>query len=67
LSKIAAPTLIINGKQDKIITPVSAQITKSAIKNSRLVLLDGCGHFPFAEQPQQSASAILSFVKELNH
>lgn len=62
LSQINVPTLIINGKQDGVITPQSAEAAHAAIKNSQLVELDACGHFPFFEQPEKTTAAILAFV-----
>lgn len=62
LSQITVPTLIINGKEDGVITPQSAEAAHAAIKNSQLVELDACGHFPFFEQPEKTTAAILAFV-----
>ena len=62
LTQITVPTLIINGKQDGVITPQSAEAAHAAIKNSQLVEIDHCGHFPFFEQPQETAAMILAFV-----
>jgi len=67
LKSITSPTMIINGRQDVVIPPVSAQIIKSGIKGSQLVLLDDCGHYPFIEQPARAASAILDFVNQHPH
>ncbi len=62
LSQITVPTLIIVGKQDGVITPQSAEAAHAAIKNSQLVEIDHCGHFPFFEQPEKTTAAILAFV-----
>ncbi len=62
LAKIIVPVLIINGKQDGVITPQSAEAVHAAIKGSQLILLDACGHFPFFEQPQKTTQAILDFT-----
>jgi proline iminopeptidase len=64
LGKITVPTLVLNGRQDKVITPLNAQMTKAGIKGSRLVMLDGCGHFPFVEQPELTTLAVLTFINE---
>lgn len=63
LAKITVPTLIVNGKEDGVITPQSTEATHAAIKNSQLALLDHCGHFPFFEQPEKTTAAILRFVQ----
>lgn len=62
LSQITVPTLIIVGKEDGVITPQSAEAAHTAIKNSQLVEIDHCGHFPFFEQPEKTTAAILAFV-----
>ena len=67
LAKIFVPMLIINGRQDGVVTPQSAEAVHAAIKGSQLVLLDACGHFPFFEQPQKTAQAILQFVGGASH
>lgn len=62
-ARVSVPTLIINGKQDGVVTPAMAEESHRGIHGSELVELDHCGHFPFVEQPQQTADAILAFVK----
>ena len=62
LAKVTVPTLIINGKQDGVIPPAAAEAAHAAIKGSQLVELDDCGHFPFFEQPEKTAAAVLAFV-----
>lgn len=62
LAKIDVPTLIIQGKQDGVVSVQSAQSVHAGIKNSQFVLLNNCGHFPFADQPDAAAAAVLAFV-----
>ena len=64
LAKITVPTLIINGKQDGIIPPKTAEMVHKGIQKSELLVLDNCGHFPFAEQPEKTTTAILDFFKQ---
>jgi proline iminopeptidase len=64
LPKITVPTLILNGKQDGVVTPGMAQVAHDGIKGSTLTLLDNCGHFPFIEQPEKTTAAVLNFVKK---
>ncbi len=67
LAKITVPVLIINGRQDGVVTPQSAEAARAAIKGSQMVLLDACGHFPFFEQPQKTTQAILRFVSDTSY
>jgi proline iminopeptidase len=56
------PTLVLNGRQDRLITPEQAERVHRGVVGSRLLLLDDCGHFPFAEQPEKTAQAVLDLV-----
>ena len=53
------PTLIVNGKFDKVTPKSSAKKLLKGIKNSRLIFIDG-GHFAFA----QNARVFNAIVKE---
>lgn len=64
LAKIMVPALVLNGKQDGVITPKIAEIVHRGIKGSKLEIIEECGHFPFAEQPEQTTRAVLKFVEE---
>ncbi|MDX1884677.1 alpha/beta hydrolase [Mycolicibacterium sp. 120270] len=42
--QISAPTVVIHGKADKLMRPSGGRALARAIKNARLVLIDGMGH-----------------------
>lgn len=42
--RIAAPTVVIHGRADKLMRPVGGQAVARAIRGARLVLIDGMGH-----------------------
>ena len=42
--QIAAPTVVIHGKADKLMRPSGGRAVARAIKGARLVLFDGMGH-----------------------
>ena len=63
ISKIHQPTLILWGRQDKILGTKDAAKFERGIPNSKLVWLDHCGHVPHLEQPQITAKEILDFVR----
>jgi len=44
LARITAPTLVIHGKDDKLISPSGGKATAKAIPGARLLLLDDMGH-----------------------
>ena len=61
ISKIQQETLIIWGRQDKILGTKDAAKFEQGILNSRLVWIDNCGHVPHLEQPEATAQEILKF------
>ncbi|MFN8237072.1 MAG: alpha/beta hydrolase [Chitinophagales bacterium] len=63
IKKITCPTLIIWGKQDKIVSPKYADRFHEDIKNSRLIMYDSCGHVPMMEKPMEVKSAVLDFLQ----
>jgi pimeloyl-ACP methyl ester carboxylesterase len=44
VAKITAPTLVVHGTRDVMVTPSGGKATARAIKGARLVLIDGMGH-----------------------
>jgi pimeloyl-ACP methyl ester carboxylesterase len=62
LTAIKQPTLILWGKEDKILGIKAAEDFNKAIAHSQLIWIKHCGHVPHLEQPQITARAILDFV-----
>jgi pimeloyl-ACP methyl ester carboxylesterase len=58
----AMPTLIIWGDRDDIIPISHAHVAHEAIPGSRLVIIEGVGHFPQVEAPEQFVNALVDFV-----
>lgn len=63
LGSIAAPTLVIVGPDDPVCSPRWSQLLHDGIPASRLVILEGSGHFPHLEQPRAFANTIADFVQ----
>ncbi len=59
---ITAPTLILFGKEDRLINPSAAQSFAERIARSEVVLMDGVGHLPMEEAPEATAAAITEFL-----
>lgn len=59
------PALIVWGAEDEILSPAGADAFRLLFPNSRVVIMDGIGHLPMAEAPQQTANDYLAFRKEL--
>jgi pimeloyl-ACP methyl ester carboxylesterase len=62
---INVPTLIIWGKQDKIINPIVGDLLDQAIPNSTLKWIDQCGHVPQEEMPEATVPLVLDFLASL--
>jgi pimeloyl-ACP methyl ester carboxylesterase len=56
------PTLIIWGDRDDIIPVSHAHAAHQAIPGSRLVVIEGAGHFPQIEAPEQFVNALVDFI-----
>jgi 4,5:9,10-diseco-3-hydroxy-5,9,17-trioxoandrosta-1(10),2-diene-4-oate hydrolase len=62
LSKIAAPTLIVWGKQDRILPVAHAYVAAKHLPNSQLHIFDPCGHHPHLERPDEFNYLVLEFL-----
>jgi proline iminopeptidase len=62
LSKLSAKTLVLHGTSDGIIPAAHARQVAQGIRGAKLALLEHCGHFPFAEQPEKTTRALLEFL-----
>jgi pimeloyl-ACP methyl ester carboxylesterase len=59
------PTLIIWGRQDKLVPADHARILEGKLQRASTILFDNCGHFPQVEQPQRFNAAILDFLRNV--
>jgi len=65
MKRINIPTMIIWGAQDKD-TPVKwAHNMINIIKNSKLVILKGAGHFSFLDKKEEFSKSLAGFLSEL--
>lgn len=61
-SQIKVPTLIIWGRNDKMIKLANGERLHSQMLNSQLHVLDECGHVPQEEYPEKTAKLIIDFI-----
>jgi len=61
LSRIKSPTLIIWGLNDKMI-PFNYARELEVIPNSKLVIMERCGHTPYVEKPEEFNDIVLKFL-----
>ncbi len=64
LPSLPQPTLIVWGREDRVMPSSAAARYTALMPRARLVLLDRCGHVPMAERPAETAGAIEAFLRE---
>jgi pimeloyl-ACP methyl ester carboxylesterase len=60
---ITAPTLLVWGMNDPLSPVANADKLNAALKNSRKVLIDKAGHYPFLEHADKFNQIVLEFLK----
>lgn len=63
IAKVQCPTLVLWGKQDRIVPAAHATRFERDIKCSQPVMLDSCGHCPMIELPDTTAAIIKNFFQ----
>lgn len=56
------PVQLIWGSQDTVIPASQAHEAHTAIPGSYLEIFDGCGHFPFHDEPERFAGVVEQFI-----
>ena len=62
--EVDIPTLIIWGKEDKLLSYKNSYAFAKNIKNSQLLILDGIGHVPMIEAPKEVSKSLLEFLEK---
>lgn len=65
LKEIQTPTLIVWGKEDRLLGVDNVPVFDKEIPNSKAVILDGIGHLPMAEAPGKTADIFRAFWKDV--
>ncbi|MGH6836038.1 MAG: alpha/beta fold hydrolase [Methylocella sp.] len=63
--QLKQPTLLIWGRQDKVVRPSTAITLNVFIEGSKLIMIDDCGHAPQEERPEITMPAIRDFLATL--
>ncbi len=63
LAGIEAPVLLIHGRYDRMVAFEVSIAILNHVTDSRLVLLNNCGHWPPFEKPEEYAAHVLAFLK----
>ncbi len=64
LEEIGVPTLIVWGRNDRVVpVPAALSYKKRIGDNAELVIFDGCGHVPMMERPVRFNRVLRDFLK----
>jgi pimeloyl-ACP methyl ester carboxylesterase len=61
--RIAAPTLLLWGTEDRIVPLAYAAPFQERIRNTRLASIASAGHFPLLERPTEALGALHAFLE----
>ena len=62
IHRVSAPTLLVWGRQDRLVDPVYAEEFGSRLRDSRIELIDGAGHLPQLEAPDAVRAAVTTVL-----
>lgn len=65
LHALTTPTLIVWGKEDRVLNPKAADTYRAVMPDAQVILMDGIGHLPIVEAPEETALAYLRFRARL--
>ena len=65
LKKVTAPALIVVGDDDFICSPFAARRLQLCLPNSKLLLIEKAGHYPWMEQPEEFFTQVPAFLEAL--
>jgi pimeloyl-ACP methyl ester carboxylesterase len=63
LHRLAAPTLLLHGRNDRVVSWRKAKRARARIPAARLVVVPGCGHWVPREAPEVFRSELLAFTR----
>jgi len=59
------PTLLVWGSRDAAVDPASASLLSAGFENCRTVMLEGVGHLPYEEVPEEFNTIVSKFLEHL--
>lgn len=63
LAAIDVPTTVLHGRADAVVDPAAAEYTAKLVPGAELRWLDGVGHLPFTERPDEFDHALLALLE----
>ena len=65
LPTISAPVIVLSGSKDIVTLPSASRTIASAVRDARLVEVEGCGHMGFMEQAAAYDREIARFAEQV--
>jgi pimeloyl-ACP methyl ester carboxylesterase/flavin-dependent dehydrogenase len=65
LRAMARPALVIWGKHDPYLPVALAKRQREVFPDAQVVVLSGSGHWPFADDPERTAHAVVPFLRRV--
>lgn len=65
LPEVDLPTLVLTGSHDVSTPPADSRHIASLLPDARLAVIEGAGHHPWFERPEEFGAAIEAFLQEL--
>lgn len=62
LGDIAAPTLVVWGREDRLVNVANADVFAAGIANAKVHVIDQCGHCPMLEKPDDFNRVVAQFL-----
>lgn len=62
MGSITVPTLILWGREDRVIPLKVGQLLHRLIPNSTLEIIENCGHIPQEEKPEETIASVSRFL-----
>lgn len=59
------PTLVVFGSADAYLPARLAESQRKRFPRADVHLLDGCGHWPFVDEPDRVASLVIPFLERI--
>jgi proline iminopeptidase len=63
LNKITCPVLMVAGRHDPICPPEFSQVLDDSLPNSKTVVFEDSGHWPFIEEEEKFIEIVFDFLE----